>query len=114
MNLPWPELNNTEPIYGTYYKELPLSRELLSYWRFDSPRVELSLPAANQFVPKNLDILPVPSDVSKVPEEVEMEMGELASSRRTSLGLSPVFSVFPLQGACPCGGCGTVSSRSRG
>lgn len=73
MNLPWPELDNTEPIYGTYYKELPLSREVLNYWSTDDQEVELFLPGANQFVPKNLSLLPVPPGVSKVPVEVKME-----------------------------------------
>ncbi len=76
VNLPWPELNNTEPIYGTYYREVPLPREVLHYWETDEQGVELSLPGTNPFVPENLDILTAPSNMSKLPVEVEMGEGE--------------------------------------
>jgi insulysin len=49
----------TEPIYGTRYGELDISKECTAWRR--APRLEgLALPTPNRFVPKVLDIKPPP------------------------------------------------------
>ena len=71
VSLPWPVLNETEPIYTTHYVLMDIPRNVAQYWG-TSEAADLWLPQANQFIPRDFNILPAPQDVKDTPEMVEL------------------------------------------
>ena len=71
LSLPWPVLNETEPIYTTHYALMDIPHNVAQYWG-TSEAADLWLPQANQFIPQDIDILPAPQDVKDTPEMVEL------------------------------------------
>ncbi len=71
VNLPWPVLNETEPIYTTHYALMDTPHNVAQYWGA-SEAADLWLPQANQFIPQDFNILPAPQDVKDTPQMVEL------------------------------------------
>ena len=71
VKLPWPVLNETEPIYTTHYALMDIPRNVAQYWG-TSEAADLWLPQANQFIPQDFNILPAPQDVKDTPQMVEL------------------------------------------
>ena len=71
VSLPWPVLNETEPIYTTHYALMDTPHNVAQYWGA-SEAADLWLPQANQFIPQDFNILPAPQDVKDTPQMVEL------------------------------------------
>ena len=71
VNLPWPALNETEPIYSTPYALMDTPDSVLQYWR-TSNSAGLWLPKNNPFIPQDFHILPPPQDMKDTPQMVEL------------------------------------------
>ena len=67
VSLPWPVLNETEPIYTTHYALMDTPHNVAQYWGA-SEAAGLWLPQANQFIPQDFNILPAPQDVKDTPQ----------------------------------------------
>ena len=73
VDLPWPELDDLEPIYSTPYSRIDTPRELLEYWSNLTPfPQELSVVGKNYFIPTDFDPLPPPSNPSDTPYKVDL------------------------------------------
>ena len=51
----------TEPIYGTRYNKMNIASQLSKYWSTNKPNLRLAVPGKNQYIPKDLSLLPVTS-----------------------------------------------------
>ena len=89
FTLPWPVLNETEPIYTTHYALMDTPHNVAQYWGA-SEAADLWLPQANQFIPQDFNILPAPQDVKDTPQMVELtDSPTLTPSFTCSLTHSP-------------------------
>ena len=103
--IPWPQLNETEPIYNTSYAVISMPQKALDYWE-SSESASLWLPKRNGFVPVDFSMVPM-NGSSQVPQLVDLSGGTCMFVRRymyVCVGLC-------VWGGCVCvcvGGCGCV------
>lgn len=58
------ELDEVEPWYGTKYKKINISEDILQDWRQAGLCNELKIPPKNEFIPTDFDLYPIDNDVS--------------------------------------------------
>ena len=51
----------TEPIYGTRYNKMNIASQLSMYWSTNKTNLGIAVPGKNQYIPKDLSLLPVTS-----------------------------------------------------
>ena len=73
--LPWPELTQVEPYYGTQFVVVRASATLLESWGADVVgEGVLALPGKNEFTPEDLALVSPEGEGASVP--VEIDIGE--------------------------------------
>ena len=66
---------HTERWYGTQYSHRRIGPETISRWNEVEVMEELHLPAVNEFIPTDFDLVPLPSGAPKVPILVQVREG---------------------------------------
>ncbi|XP_019877386.1 insulin-degrading enzyme isoform X4 [Aethina tumida] len=61
------ELDEVEPWYGTKYKKINISEDILQDWRQAGLCNELKIPPKNEFIPTDFDLYPIDNDVTEYP-----------------------------------------------
>lgn len=58
-----------EPWYGSHYNVRKIDQSLIALWEGVAPIDELHLPAVNEFIPTDFDLVPLDKDkASKIPK----------------------------------------------
>lgn len=63
---------HTEKWYGTQYHYRKIAPETISQWESVSDTEQLHLPAVNEFIPTDFELVPIPDGAPKVPVLVQV------------------------------------------
>ena len=74
--LPRPHLDAVEPWFNTSFSKNDIPDDVLSAWATDNETVKLSLPPENKFIPKQLKVLSLDKDHSRIPTQVKSTNGK--------------------------------------
>ena len=55
--IPWPTLNENEPIYSTPFHVMNITLEMMNYWSMKENDMILALPGENPFIPSSDDVM---------------------------------------------------------
>ena len=105
----------TEPIYGTRYRKMNITRELTSYWTTFVVNGLLDLPSQNMFIPQNLSLLPISNSITPVKLiEGQLYLFSFLISPLTPCPSSSSSQTFmlPQSGGCRTGSSGSPRSTS--
>ena len=92
---PWPNLNQTEPIYTTPFAEISIPPSLEEYWSKQEIVIDsLHLPESNHFIPIDFNILSPPSTPTDTPVRVNI-------TRSTSPLPHALFPLSLWSSSCP-------------
>ena len=65
-----------EPWYGSHYNFRKMDPQLIAQWSSVTPIDELHLPAVNEFIPTNFDVVPLQEGSPKLPILLQVRSGK--------------------------------------